>query len=99
MGKAAYMEEAIQRFFRDKADLSPDMPKLGGGGKGRVVDTVADTRRKLAAFLNAPGPKHIAFTANTCQEVMERCLETFGVDRFMFGSDLPIFRMKAKRIT
>ena len=39
------------------------------------------------------------FTANTCQEVMERCLETFGVDRFMFGSDLPIFRMKAKRIT
>lgn len=66
---AAYMEEAIQRFFRDKADLSPDMPKLGGGGKGRVVDTVADTRRKLAAFLNAPGPKHIAFTANTCQAV------------------------------
>ncbi len=38
------------------------------------------------------------FTANTCQEVMERCLETFGVDRFMFGSDLPIFRMKAKRV-
>ena len=37
------------------------------------------------------------FTANTCQYVMERCLETFGVDRFMFGSDLPIFRMKAKR--
>ena len=39
------------------------------------------------------------FTANTCQYVMERCLETFGVDRFMFGSDLPIFRMKARRIT
>ena len=38
------------------------------------------------------------FTANTCEEVMERCLETFGVDRFIFGSDLPIFRMKARRI-
>lgn len=66
---AAYMEQAIARFFRDKADLSPDMPKMGGGGKGRVVDAVAAAREKLAAFLHAPSAKNIAFTANTCQAV------------------------------
>lgn len=38
------------------------------------------------------------FTANTNEYVMEQCIKTFGVDRFMFGSDLPIFRMKAKRV-
>lgn len=66
---ADYMERAIERFFRDKADLAPDMPKMGGGGKGRVVEVVASARKKLAAFLGAPGPKNIAFTANTCQAV------------------------------
>ena len=66
---AAYMERAVERFFRDKADLAPDMPKMGGGGKGRVVEVIAAAREKLAAFLGAPGPKNIAFTANTCQAV------------------------------
>lgn len=37
------------------------------------------------------------FTANTNQYVMERVLEQFGSSRFMYGTDFPIFRMKARR--
>ncbi len=37
------------------------------------------------------------FTANTNQYVMERVLEQYGPDRFMYGTDFPIFRMKARR--
>jgi len=39
------------------------------------------------------------FTANTNQNVMERVLDRFGPDRFIYGSDFPIFRMKARRYT
>lgn len=66
---ASYMQSAIERFFSDKAALTPDMPKLGGAGKGRVVDEVASARRKLAEFLGAESEKNIAFTANTCQAI------------------------------
>ncbi len=38
------------------------------------------------------------FTANTNAYVMEQVMKYFGTDRFIFGSDLPIFRMKAKRV-
>ncbi|MBR2721364.1 MAG: amidohydrolase [Clostridia bacterium] len=37
------------------------------------------------------------FTANTNQYVMERVLEQYGTDRFIYGTDFPIFRMKARR--
>ena len=37
------------------------------------------------------------FTANTNQHVMERVLEQVGPERFIYGSDFPIFRMKARR--
>ena len=37
------------------------------------------------------------FTANTNQHVMERVLELHGPDRFLYGTDFPIFRMKARR--
>ncbi len=37
------------------------------------------------------------FTANTNQFVMERVLELYGPDRFIYGTDFPIFRMKARR--
>ena len=37
------------------------------------------------------------FTANTNQYVMERVLAQYGPDRFMYGTDFPIFRMKARR--
>lgn len=37
------------------------------------------------------------FTANTNQTVMERVLELYGPDRFVYGTDFPIFRMKARR--
>ena len=37
------------------------------------------------------------FTANTNSYVMEKVLEQFGPDRFIYGTDFPIFRMKARR--
>ncbi len=38
------------------------------------------------------------FTANTNDWVMEQVLERFGASRFIYGSDFPIFRMKARRV-
>lgn len=37
------------------------------------------------------------FTANTNDYVMEQVLNYFGPDRFIYGTDFPIFRMKARR--
>lgn len=37
------------------------------------------------------------FTANTNAFVMEKVLEMVGPDRFLYGTDFPIFRMKARR--
>ena len=37
------------------------------------------------------------FTANTNQQVMEKVLDLYGTERFMYGSDFPIFRMKSRR--
>ena len=37
------------------------------------------------------------FTANTNQFVMEKVLDLYGPDRFIYGTDFPIFRMKARR--
>lgn len=38
------------------------------------------------------------FTANTNQQVMEKVLALYGPDRFIYGTDFPIFRMKARRV-
>ncbi len=38
------------------------------------------------------------FTANTNDWVMEQVLQRFGATRFIYGSDFPIFRMKARRV-
>lgn len=37
------------------------------------------------------------FTANTNAHVMEKVLQLHGPDRFLYGTDFPIFRMKARR--
>lgn len=37
------------------------------------------------------------FTANTNANVMQKVLEYFGPDRLIYGTDFPIFRMKARR--
>ena len=38
------------------------------------------------------------FTANTNDYVMEQVLRYFGPERLIYGSDFPIFRMKARRV-
>ncbi len=38
------------------------------------------------------------FTANTNEYVMEQVLHYFGPERFIYGSDFPIFRMKSRRV-
>lgn len=37
------------------------------------------------------------FTANTNDWVMEQVLNYFGPERFIYGTDFPVFRMKARR--
>lgn len=37
-------------------------------------------------------------TANTNEEVMYRVLSEFGPERFIYGTDFPVFRMKARRV-
>ena len=37
------------------------------------------------------------FTANTNERVMEQVLNRFGPERFIYGTDFPIFRMRARR--
>lgn len=39
------------------------------------------------------------FSANTCEEAMEALIKSVGTKRAMFGSDLPILRMRTHRIT
>ncbi|MBO7214932.1 MAG: amidohydrolase family protein [Clostridia bacterium] len=38
------------------------------------------------------------FSANTNSSVITRCIETVGVKRVLFGTDLPIAKMKMKRV-
>ncbi|MDO4488524.1 MAG: amidohydrolase family protein [Eubacteriales bacterium] len=38
------------------------------------------------------------FTANTNEDVMAEVLKVFGPERFIYGTDFPIFRMKARRV-
>ena len=38
------------------------------------------------------------FTANTNENVIRKVLEYFGPERLIYGSDFPIFRMKARRV-
>ena len=53
---------------------------------GDALDYLKDTKKTIWDF-----------TANTNESVMRRVLETFGPDRFIYGTDFPIFRMKARR--
>ncbi len=39
------------------------------------------------------------FCANTLDRAMVRCIDTFGPDRVLFGSDMPISKMRMYRIT
>ena len=39
------------------------------------------------------------FTANTCDLAMVECIKAVGSERFMFGSDMPITKMRMYRIS
>jgi predicted TIM-barrel fold metal-dependent hydrolase len=54
---------------------------------GNALEVLADTERM-----------HFDFSANTSAEVMEATLRAFGPRRLVFGSDLPIVRMRMRRI-
>ena len=38
------------------------------------------------------------FSANTNSSVITKCIETFGTKRVLFGTDMPIAKMKMRRI-
>lgn len=52
------------------------------------------------AFSVLAGTKkmYFDFSANTNQQVFEQLIQTFGPERILFGSDLPIARMRMRRI-
>ena len=54
--------------------------------------------RGVAEYLKGSKNFMVDFSANTCEYAMEEALKTFGAERLMFGSDLPILRMRMRRI-
>ncbi len=54
---------------------------------GHALEVLADTEHL-----------HFDFSANTSAEVMALALRVFGPQRLLFGSDLPIVRMRMRRI-
>ena len=54
---------------------------------GRAFELLAGTKRLV-----------FDFSATTQDEAMYRVLDTFGPGRFLFGSDLPILRMRMRRV-
>jgi hypothetical protein len=41
----------------------------------------------------------VDFSANVSDEALRRCIEAFGIERVMFGTDLPVSKMKMYRIS
>lgn len=66
---ADFAHDAVEEYFQDKVDLYKGMEKAGGSGKGKTISVMDEARECLARFLNAPGMKNLAFTANTCQAI------------------------------
>jgi len=54
---------------------------------GNAMDVLCETKRMV-----------FGFSGNTSEVVMQKALETFGPKRLVFGSDLPITRMRMRRI-
>lgn len=54
---------------------------------GNALEYLKDTRKTVWDF-----------TANTNENVIRQVLEHFGPERLIYGSDFPIFRMKARRV-
>ncbi|WP_066683245.1 amidohydrolase family protein [Christensenella intestinihominis] len=64
-------------------------------GRAYTTDDIGDAFERLA-----PADDLLFdFTANCNQEVIERLIEAVGPKRILFGSDLPILRMRTHRIT
>ena len=54
---------------------------------GNAFDTLKHTRNMM-----------FDFCANTCDYAIEKCIEAVGCDRVLFGSDMPITKMRMYRI-
>ncbi len=57
-------------------------------GLGNAFDTLKHSKNLL-----------FDFTANTFEPAMTACIQAVGVKRFMFGSDMPIIKMRMYRVT
>lgn len=64
-------------------------------GRAYSVEDVGDAMEVLSKTENLL----FDITANTNDEVMAMLIQAVGTERIMYGSDLPIFRMRAHRIT
>lgn len=62
---ALFAQDAVSRFFHDWSDVSPQVIKAGGEGKGNILNIVADTRNLLANLLGGVDARLICYTKNT----------------------------------
>jgi hypothetical protein len=83
----AQMLEIEKRYSRLKVIIAHVGRAYCREDVGNAFDVLASTRRMM-----------FDFCANTNDGVFEQLLRTVGAKRVLFGSDLPILRMRMKRI-
>jgi len=82
------------RILREIEEKYPDLQLLVAHlGRAYADEDVGDA----LDYLKGTKKTVWDFTANTNENVMRRVLDQFGPDRFIYGTDFPIFRMKARR--
>ena len=58
-----------------------------------------ETWNAVSTELNWPqvGRAYLEFVGQNRADILQKMLDLFGPDRFIYGTDFPIFRMKARR--
>jgi predicted TIM-barrel fold metal-dependent hydrolase len=84
----AHLQEIDERYPEAKVIITHIGRAYDDSNVGLGMDVLQKTKNLL-----------FDITANTNATIMRRLLEAVGPERVMFGSDLPIFAMRAHRIT
>lgn len=62
---STFAAKAFDEYIHDWQDVSPTVIKGSAGGKGRQIEVIADTRRRIARLIGGVDEYDIAFTKNT----------------------------------
>ena len=104
LGGIAILHIARPGRLKDPVNVAQMMMIDADYPNAKVI--IAHTGRAYApedvgdAFETLKHSKHLLFdfTANTLSYSMEACIKAVGTDRFLFGSDMPITKMRMYRI-